>query len=96
MIAGSFRKAGVLTGVVMIRIYRYTLSPLLGRQCRYLPTCSDYTEQAIRRFGLIRGSWLGLFRILRCNPWGSHGQDEVPTRFSWNPTRHRTNASGEG
>jgi len=58
--------------------YRVTLSPLLGRQCRYLPTCSEYADEAIRRHGAWRGGWLALARFLRCNPFGASGFDPVP------------------
>jgi hypothetical protein len=61
-----------------IKLYRVTLSPWLGRQCRYLPTCSVYAEEAIERFGAGRGSWLALKRLGRCHPWGGSGYDPVP------------------
>jgi putative membrane protein insertion efficiency factor len=66
----------VLIGLIML--YRYTLSAVMGRTCRYLPTCSDYAEQAIRRHGPWRGLWLGLSRIARCHPWAASGYDPVP------------------
>ena len=62
----------------LVRGYQLTFSAVFGRTCRHLPTCSSYTTQAISRFGAWRGSWLGLARILRCNPWGSEGYDPVP------------------
>ncbi len=65
-------------GIAMVKAYRYTLSPLLGRQCRYLPTCSHYTEDAIARFGLWAGTWIGLSRVLRCGPFGASGFDPTP------------------
>jgi putative membrane protein insertion efficiency factor len=67
-----------------IRIYQWTLSPLLGpNKCRYQPTCSHYMVGAIEEWGIFRGVWLGLKRILSCHPWGGHGYDPVPT----NPKR---------
>lgn len=69
---------GRLVGRGLIRVYQVALSPFMGRQCRYLPTCSSYTDEAINRFGLWAGGWIGLARILRCNPWGSSGFDPVP------------------
>ena len=59
-------------------IYRYTLSPLVGGNCRYCPTCSEYAMEAIARYGGLRGGWLTLGRLLRCHPWGGSGLDPVP------------------
>ncbi len=74
-------------GLGMIWIYRHSLSLFMGRGCRYAPTCSEYTEQAIRTYGLWAGSWIGLSRILRCNPLGASGYDpvpeELPTTARW-------------
>lgn len=64
---------------VLIRGYRYTLSPLIGFHCRHMPTCSDYAEQAFTRFGFWAGGWMTLARLLRCQPWGTAGLDFVPT-----------------
>jgi putative membrane protein insertion efficiency factor len=62
----------------LIRVYQLTLSPWLGRDCRYMPTCSAYAAEAIRRFGPRRGAWLALKRVGRCHPWGGAGYDPVP------------------
>jgi putative membrane protein insertion efficiency factor len=62
----------------LIRVYRYTLSSLVGRTCRHLPTCSEYADIAIGRFGLWRGGWMALARFSRCRPLGTHGFDPVP------------------
>jgi putative membrane protein insertion efficiency factor len=67
-----------LVGIALIRLYRAMLSPLIGRECRYLPTCSEYTEEAILRYGLWAGFWIGLARIQRCGPFGASGFDPVP------------------
>lgn len=67
-----------LAGRALIRLYRYTLSPLIGMNCRHLPTCSDYGDQAIDRFGLWAGGWMTLARLLRCHPFGTSGLDFVP------------------
>jgi putative membrane protein insertion efficiency factor len=61
-----------------VRLYRLTLSPLVGFHCRYLPTCSDYAEQALERHGLWAGGWMTLARLMRCHPWGNSGLDFVP------------------
>ncbi|MGP9821651.1 membrane protein insertion efficiency factor YidD [Salinarimonas sp. NSM] len=61
-----------------IRGYQLTLSGLMGRQCRHLPSCSEYTSEAIGRYGLWAGGWMGLARICRCGPFGTHGIDNVP------------------
>jgi hypothetical protein len=66
------------TLIFMIKVYQVTLSPLLGRQCRYLPTCSAYAAEALERFGVRRGVWLALKRLGRCHPWGGSGYDPVP------------------
>lgn len=65
-------------GRAFVALYRYTLSPLIGPRCRHLPSCSEYADEAIARFGLWAGSWMALARILRCQPWGTHGLDFVP------------------
>ena len=62
----------------IIKLYQKYLSPLLGPTCRYHPTCSEYAFQAINKFGVFRGGYLALKRILKCNPWGGSGMDEVP------------------
>jgi putative membrane protein insertion efficiency factor len=62
-----------------IRLYQLTLSPLLGPSCRFEPSCSHYTAQAIREHGPARGSWLGVRRIVRCQPFCAGGFDPVPT-----------------
>ena len=61
-----------------ILVYRYTLSSFMGRQCRYLPTCSAYADEAIARHGAWMGGWMAAARICRCHPWGGHGFDPVP------------------
>jgi hypothetical protein len=67
---------GLLRG--LIRVYQLAVAPVLGPRCRHLPSCSEYTSEAIALHGPVRGAWLGLCRILRCNPWGTSGYDPVP------------------
>lgn len=66
--------------IVLVKIYQWIISPLLPQSCRYTPTCSVYMIEAIRVWGPIRGTWLGLKRIASCHPWGGHGHDPVPER----------------
>ena len=68
-------------GVILsIRLYRYVISPLLGPTCRFAPSCSQYAIDAIEQYGLFRGFWLGLLRILRCHPYHPGGYDPVGKR----------------
>lgn len=62
----------------LVWIYRYAISPLIGANCRYQPTCSAYAEEALRTHGAFQGGWLALKRIGRCHPWGGSGFDPVP------------------
>jgi putative membrane protein insertion efficiency factor len=77
-IAECCRLAPRYIGRGFIQVYRHTLSPLIGFECRHLPTCSQYGDQALERFGLWAGGWMTLARLLRCHPWGSSGLDFVP------------------
>lgn len=86
----------------LIKLYRLTLSPLIGQQCRFNPTCSRFTEEAIRRHGPFWGVWLGGLRILRCHPWGGMGYDPVPDDprpgwwIRWRSKGTDTNGSTDG
>ncbi|OYU78308.1 MAG: membrane protein insertion efficiency factor YidD [Alphaproteobacteria bacterium PA3] len=64
--------------LVAQRVYKVTLSPLIGQQCRYLPSCSDYAADCVRQFGAWRGSWMGFARLCRCRPGGGTGYDPAP------------------
>ena len=80
-LAGLFdqsRRAPRLAGRGLIKAYRYTLSPLVGFHCRHLPTCSEYADEALDRYGLWAGTWMTFARIARCHPWGTSGIDRVP------------------
>ena len=81
---GSSRRSipvGMATG--LIHGYQRFISPALGPRCRFHPSCSEYAGQAIREFGLIRGSWLAIRRLARCHPFSSGGADPLPARFRW-------------
>jgi len=65
--------------VLLVRVYQLTLSPMLGRQCRFVPTCSNYFIEAVRKRGALRGGLMGLWRICRCNPLSRGGYDGVDT-----------------
>ncbi len=61
----------------MVYIYRVTLGPVLGGQCRYSPTCSQYMIDAVKKYGALRGGWRGMKRVLRCHPWSKGGYDDA-------------------
>ena len=63
--------------ISLINLYKYLISPLLGNNCRYLPTCSEYTKESIIKYGVVKGFWLGLKRIAKCHPWGKSGCDPI-------------------
>ena len=63
---------------ILIRTYQYTISPVLGPKCRYLPTCSNYALEAIYKHGVFKGGLLTVKRISSCHPWGKSGHDPVP------------------
>jgi putative membrane protein insertion efficiency factor len=64
--------------LLVLRAYQYALRPLLGANCRFYPSCSDYSQEAIERYGAARGSWLAVRRIARCHPYHAGGYDPVP------------------
>jgi uncharacterized protein len=75
------RTPGRLLGTGLVRLYQLTSSGFIGNSCRHLPTCSEYAYEAIARHGLWSGGWMGLFRVMRCGPGGTHGLDPVPERL---------------
>jgi putative membrane protein insertion efficiency factor len=77
--------------VAPIRAYQRLLSPLLGDRCRFYPSWSEYTAQAITRHGPLKGAYLGIRRLLRCHPWNPGGFDEVPEHFHY----RRADARGQ-
>lgn len=64
--------------IKLIRVYQLTLSSLFGNRCRFYPTCSQYAQEAISRYGVFKGCYYGVRRILRCHPWHPGGYDPVP------------------
>ncbi|MGH9395651.1 MAG: membrane protein insertion efficiency factor YidD [Terriglobia bacterium] len=67
-----------LAALALIRTYQILLSPVLPPACRFYPTCSAYAYEAVEKWGVRRGVWISLRRIVRCHPWGGHGHDPVP------------------
>ncbi|HET8573157.1 MAG TPA: membrane protein insertion efficiency factor YidD [Edaphocola sp.] len=64
--------------IFFIRFYQKAISPMLGANCRYAPTCSQYAIEALKKYGALKGGRLAIKRILSCHPWGGHGYDPVP------------------
>jgi len=75
---GYLQGLGQTLLVGSLQAYKLLISPLLGSHCRYHPSCSVYAQTSVQRFGVCKGSWLALRRLLRCGPWGAGGIDEVP------------------
>lgn len=72
------RSLAARAGLGLVRFYQNAISPMLPPSCRYRPTCSEYTKIAIQKYGFMRGSWMGLKRVLRCHPFHPGGHDPVP------------------
>ena len=67
--------------VLLIRAYQLIISPVLGSNCRFMPTCSEYALESLKVYGLIKGTYLTIKRIGKCHPWGSNGYDPIPTKM---------------
>ena len=76
----ALRRLPARAGLVLLGVYRLTVSPLYADRCKYHPTCSQYAAEAVRELGLVRGTLLAAWRILRCNPWSHGGVDHVCDR----------------
>ncbi len=73
--------------LLLIRTYQLIISPLTPSSCRHVPTCSNYTIEAIKEWGALKGAWLGIKRFSKCHPWGTSGYDPVPKKNSDNKTQ---------
>ncbi len=73
--------------IILVKLYQYLVSPLLSNSCRYTPSCSQYSVEALKTHGVIKGLLLSIFRIASCNPWGGHGYDPVPPKGLWKATK---------
>ena len=67
--------------ILFIKVYQLFISPIIGQNCRYLPTCSEYTASCLKQFGIFKGTFLSLKRIAKCHPWGKHGYDPIPSKL---------------
>ena len=67
--------------ILLIRGYQLIVSPMLGSNCRFMPTCSEYALESLKACGLIKGTYLTIKRIGKCHPWGSNGYDPIPTKM---------------
>lgn len=76
----DLKKISIFPFVILIKGYQRFISPLLGANCRYTPSCSHYTLEALQTYGLFKGGWLSIKRIASCNPWGGSGYDPVPPK----------------
>jgi uncharacterized protein len=70
-------EAGKFMALRLLRAYKWAISPMLPTTCRYVPTCSEYAMEAVERFGVPRGGWMAMARVLRCHPFGGSGYDPV-------------------
>ena len=68
--------------IILIRAYQLIVSPILGSNCRFSPTCSEYAIESLKSHGLIKGLFLTIKRIGKCHPWGGHGYDPIPTKIN--------------
>ena len=70
----------IFTFVFLIKIYQFLISPIIGKNCRFSPTCSNYALEALKKHGLILGMYYSIIRISKCHPWGGSGHDPVPSK----------------
>ena len=74
----NFFKLLAIPLIILIKVYQLLISPLFPPSCRFTPTCSHYTVEALKKYGILKGGWLGFRRIIKCHPWGGSGYDPVP------------------
>jgi len=74
----SLKQIAIAPFIFLVKLYQNLISPLTPASCRYSPTCSQYTMEALKKHGLCKGGWLSLKRIFSCHPWGGKGYDPVP------------------
>jgi len=72
------KKIGIFLALIPVYFYKYCISPFTPASCRFVPTCSEYALQAVKKYGPFKGGYLAIRRIIRCHPWGGHGFDPVP------------------
>jgi uncharacterized protein len=82
------RKAMIFPFILLIKLYQYTISPYIPDSCRFNPSCSNYSLEAFKIHGIIKGIILSAWRILRCNPWGGHGYDPIPPAGQWKSVKN--------
>lgn len=80
------RNAGEVAALGLIKAYQYGIRPMLGQRCRFFPSCSEYTAEAIGEYGVVRGTAMGAMRLAKCNPWHAGGLDLVPEKTRHMPT----------
>ncbi len=76
------RNAAEIAALGLIKAYQYGIRPMLGQRCRFFPSCSEYTAEAIGEYGVLRGGAMGAMRLAKCHPWHAGGYDPVPERTS--------------
>ena len=74
------RRILILPFVFLIKIYQFLISPIIGKNCRFNPTCSNYALEALKKHGLFLGMYYSIIRISKCHPWGGSGHDPVPSK----------------
>jgi putative membrane protein insertion efficiency factor len=90
------KRLPVRFALALIQFYRFVISPFLGSNCRYTPTCSAYTMVAMERFGFTRGLGLGMRRVMRCHPWHEGGYDPVPSSHTTPTSAEAMRSAGQG